>query len=132
MSCGQCPEPSPCAAVCPVGLCDDIRDADKVECAECAACHAEDDDHDDDDDNPHGGGGQVAGDCQQGTELVCVMFYGQDANTAFSCPEADGFILRDSVQPQVQGPNPSPAPAPAPNPNPAPNPGPNPYPYPYP
>jgi len=51
MSCGQCPEPSPCAAVCPVGLCDDIRDADKVECAECAACHAEDDDHDDDDDD---------------------------------------------------------------------------------
>ena len=49
-----------------------------------------------------GGGGQVAGDCQQGTELVCVMFYGQDANTAFSCPEADGFTLRDSVQPQVQ------------------------------
>ena len=47
-----------------------------------------------------GGGGQVAGDCQQGTELVCVMFYGQDANMGFSCPEADGFTLRDSVQPQ--------------------------------
>ena len=72
---------------------------------------------------------QQAGDCQQGTELVCVRFYGQDANTAFGCP--DGFTLRDSVQPQVQAdPNPSPNPAPAPNPNP--NPGPNPYPYPYP
>ena len=75
----------------------------------------------------HGGGGQVAGDCQQGTELVCVMFYGQDANTAFSCPEADGFTLRDSVQPQVQA-DPNPNPNPRPNPNP--NPNPNPYPCP--
>ena len=66
-----------------------------------------------------GGGGQVAGDCQQGTELVCVMFYGQDANTGFSCPEAEGFTLRDSVQPQVQAdPNPSPSPSPAPAPAP--------------
>ena len=72
-----------------------------------------------------GGGGQVAGDCQQGTELVCVMFYGQDANTAFSCPEADGFTLRDSVQPQVQADH-------NPNPNPRPNPNPNPNPNPYP
>ena len=30
------------------------------------------------------------------------MFYGQDANAGSSCPEADGFTLRDSVQPQVQ------------------------------
>ena len=41
-----------------------------------------------------------AGDCQEGAEKVCVMFYGQDANSQYSC--ADGFTLRDSVQPQVQ------------------------------
>ena len=43
---------------------------------------------------------QASGECHLGTELVCVMFYGQDANSQYSC--ADGFTLRDSVQPQVQ------------------------------
>ena len=35
------PSPSPCDHVCPAGVCDDILDAGKPECAECAACHAE-------------------------------------------------------------------------------------------
>ena len=35
------PSPSPCDHVCPAGVCDDILDAGKPECAACAACHAE-------------------------------------------------------------------------------------------